>query len=300
MYDLIGDIHGHADRLETLLQRMGYRKGPDGYAHPERKALFLGDYVDRGPQITETLRIVREMTLSGQALALMGNHEYNALCFHYPDPRGGHLRPHLIRNIAQHYETLRQFQGRQRDYEHYLEWFLTLPLFLETETFRAVHACWNGDQIRYLQGHLADDRLNPTLLEESVRRDGRLYHAIEETLKGREIPLPEGRTFTDNDGTVRTETRIRWWEDPRTMTYRNISIPPLEALPDEPVDLPDMSYYGESEKPVFFGHYWLKGQPEPFRHNVCCLDYSVAAGGSLVAYRSQGDPTVDPAHLVVC
>lgn len=51
------------------------------------------------------------------------------------------LSLHLIKNIIQHYETLKQFQNKQNEYEEYVDWFKTLPLFYEIETFRAVHAC---------------------------------------------------------------------------------------------------------------------------------------------------------------
>lgn len=64
MIDLIGDIHGHADKLEALLHQLGYAKNKGVYAHPERKVLFVGDYIDRGPKIRETLQIVRSMVES--------------------------------------------------------------------------------------------------------------------------------------------------------------------------------------------------------------------------------------------
>ncbi len=51
MIDIIGDIHGYADKLAALLAKMGYEKQKGGYAHPERKVLFVGDYIDRGPQM---------------------------------------------------------------------------------------------------------------------------------------------------------------------------------------------------------------------------------------------------------
>lgn len=98
------------------------------------------------------------MVDNGTAIALMGNHEYNALCFHYPT-EGGHLRKHLIKNIVQHYETLKQFQNRQDEYEEYLEWFKTLPLFYETENFRAVHACWDEKIIDFLKAKLINNCL---------------------------------------------------------------------------------------------------------------------------------------------
>ncbi len=55
MYDLIGDIHGHADALIRLLDALGYQKRGGVYSHPERRVIFLGDFVDRGPQIREAL-----------------------------------------------------------------------------------------------------------------------------------------------------------------------------------------------------------------------------------------------------
>ena len=60
-YDVIGDIHGCADRLEALLSRLGYEKNGGVWRHPDRMVVFLGDYIDRGPQILETLTIVRNM-----------------------------------------------------------------------------------------------------------------------------------------------------------------------------------------------------------------------------------------------
>ena len=78
MYDLIGDIHGHAAELRQLLEKLGYSQHGGIYLHPDRKVIFLGDFIDRGPQIREALGIVRVMVESGSALAVMGNHELNA------------------------------------------------------------------------------------------------------------------------------------------------------------------------------------------------------------------------------
>jgi hypothetical protein len=288
MYDLIGDIHGHTGKLIELLEKLGYSTQHGVYNHPSRKALFIGDFIDRGPAIRETLLIVRSMVESGNAIALMGNHEYNALCFHYEEREGGHLRKHLIKNIIQHFETLRQFQNRQEEYENYIEWFKTLPLFFETNTFRAVHAYWDQENINYLRSVLRNDRINEKLLHQSVKSGTKIYRAIDESLKGKEIQLPSGLTFADKDGTVRTEIRVKWWEDPLNSTWRKISVIPSEKLPDEPFSLSKLdqyNYYSQTEKPVFFGHYWLRGKPKLFRENICCLDFSVARKGHLAAYR---------------
>jgi len=292
MIDFIGDIHGHADELKKLLEKMGYNKKCGSYVHPERKVVFVGDYIDRGPKIPETLKIVKNMVDHGQATALMGNHEYNALCFHTQKATGGHLRPHLIKNIIQHYETLKQFQNRQEEYESYMEWFMTLPLFLERDTYRAVHACWNRENIEYLKGTLVDGRLTKELLRKSVQKGTPLNEAIDQTLKGKEVTMPHDLHFHDKDGTKRNKIRIKWWENPEQMTYKALSIIPMDDLPEEPIleeEQQSNSFYDANERPVFFGHYWLRGKPSLYRENICCLDYSVAKRGRLVAFRFNGE-----------
>lgn len=301
MIDLIGDIHGYADKLEALLLKLGYRKDEGAYSHPNRKALFVGDYIDRGPQIRETLDIVKSMVDRENAIALMGNHEYNALCFHFQKTEGGHLRSHSIKNIVQHYEMLKQFQNRQREYEMYLNWFKSLPLYYEADSFKAVHACWDNENIEYLRKTLVDDRLTDDLIYQSVKKGSKLNEAIDQTLKGKEMKMPEGLFFTDKDGTRRTEVRIKWWEDPSRMTYKSISVEPIGKLPEQPIDLSELKsldFYRDDDKKVFFGHYWLKGEPSLYRGNICCLDYSVAKGGKLVAYRLDGENVLDRRNLI--
>lgn len=287
MIDLIGDVHGHAVELVALLEKLGYSKKDKHYSHPNRKALFVGDYIDRGPQIRETLEIVKNMVDNNSAIALLGNHEYNALGFHTKDPNGGYLREHSIKNILQHSETLKQFKNRQEEFKMYLEWFKTLPLFYETATFRAVHACWDYKSIAIIKEKLDNNRLIGDLIFESVKEGTELYDAIGKTLKGKEIRLPNGRSFKDKDGNKRTEMRMKWWEDLSEITYNKVSIHPIDNLPETKIDLSlltDTDYYKKDDKLVFFGHYWLKNKPSLFGDNICCLDYSVAADGYLVAY----------------
>ena len=78
-FDIIGDVHGHADELELLLDRLGYVEVNGVRQHPEgRQAVFLGDLIDRGPAIRRVLERVKGMTDHGSAMAVMGNHELNA------------------------------------------------------------------------------------------------------------------------------------------------------------------------------------------------------------------------------
>jgi protein phosphatase len=76
-FDIIGDVHGCCDELESLLAQLGYlRQDAHVWTHPEgRKALFLGDLVDRGPRIVDTLKTVMAMTAAGSALSVPGNHD---------------------------------------------------------------------------------------------------------------------------------------------------------------------------------------------------------------------------------
>jgi protein phosphatase len=76
-FDVIGDVHGCCDELELLLEELGYRREPDGaYMHLEgRKAVLVGDLVDRGPRIVDTVRLVKAMVEAGSALCVPGNHD---------------------------------------------------------------------------------------------------------------------------------------------------------------------------------------------------------------------------------
>jgi protein phosphatase len=81
-FDVIGDVHGCAGELIILLQRLGYGRASARrpFVHPEgRRAVFVGDLVDRGPRIVEAVRTVMRMVANGSALAVPGNHEVKLL-----------------------------------------------------------------------------------------------------------------------------------------------------------------------------------------------------------------------------
>jgi protein phosphatase len=76
-FDIIGDVHGCYEELVELLERLGYRFAPDyGVVPPPgRKAVFLGDLVDRGPMAPQVVELVRAMATAGHALCVPGNHD---------------------------------------------------------------------------------------------------------------------------------------------------------------------------------------------------------------------------------
>lgn len=296
MHDLIGDIHGHADALQGLLKKLGYARQKGVYKHPDRQAIFLGDFIDRGPKIYETLEIVRPMIESGAALAVMGNHELNALAFHTPNPNepGQYLRRHNEPNSNQHAETMRQVPASEL--ASYLAWFRTLPLWLDLDGLRVVHACWDARMIEFVGGRpVTDDFLESACLE-----GGDLFGPVETLLKGKEAKLPTGVEIVDKDGHRRSATRVRWFDAPEGQTFRTYSIEQIDCdlpLPQQVIDaaLP----YPEDDKPVFIGHYWMKrASPDLLRQNVACVDWSVAKGGFLCAYRWDGERELDVGKFV--
>lgn len=89
-FDFIGDVHGCCDELEELLVELGYVRcpvqdaGPGwstlNYQHPEgRRAVFVGDIVDRGPRVIDSLSVVRNMMIAGNAFCVPGNHDVKLL-----------------------------------------------------------------------------------------------------------------------------------------------------------------------------------------------------------------------------
>lgn len=300
MYDLIGDIHGCAQTLTALLKKLGYSHDGQCYRHSERQVIFLGDFVDRGPFQRETIQIVMSMTKYGGAQAVMGNHEFNALAYHTADPEnpGKFLRAHNDNNLKQHKEFLDAYQHDKNAKQEVIEWFYTLPLWLDPGALRVVHACWAPFAIGLLQPRLAQGKfMTPDLLVRASRKKTKEYDAVELLLKGKEIKLPNDGHFLDKDGHKRYHIRIKWWE--KEGTYNSLSIGAETDIPEDSVDIDHLISYNHTSPPVFVGHYWLHGTPEPLAPNVACLDYSVAKpGGKLVAYRWDGEKILTSENFV--
>ncbi len=306
-YDIIGDIHGFADELETMLTKLGYTH--DGYCfhHHQRRVIFLGDFIDRGPQQRQVLQLVMAMVKEGSAMAVMGNHEFNALAFHR-QYGGQWLRPHTDKNISQHAAFLNAYpgnadsghrhEGERRDI---LQWFETLPLWLDLPGLRVIHACWHEHSIERLKAQLnADNTLTPQVLIDASTRGRWQYQLLETLLKGLEVELPAGQSFLDKDGHRRTAVRTRWWLGGE-QRFPDVVLPQDVAarLEDLAVPAGTLPGYDIAEKPVFLGHYWMQGAPQLLAANVACLDYSVAQGGQLVAYRWDGEQALNADKFVV-
>ena len=296
-YDVIGDIHGHGDELIALLIKLGYFHDGVSYTHKNRQVIFLGDFIDRGPQQRLVLQTVMAMCKRGSAQAIMGNHEFNALAYHTEHPDGSRkwLRTRNNKNTHQHLAFLNEYLSAPEELKSVLAWFMQLPLWLELEgELRLVHACWNESAMQRLKPLLNDDQtLTPQLLIDSSEPSRHEYTDVEILLKGMELKLPEGKPFKDKDGHSREEVRIKWWLTDAT-TYADVAMPPyvVKANPDlHNIELQKGDCPGyHSAVPVLFGHYWFSGEPAYVSPQGACLDYSVPLpSGKLVAYRWSGE-----------
>jgi hypothetical protein len=297
-YDIVGDIHGHADALHRLLDALGYAEVEGVFRHSERKMLFVGDFVDRGPEQREVLQIARSMCEAGSAAAVLGNHEFNAIGWATQQDDGGFLRDHSSKNAHQHGEFLRQLEADSSDHQDAIRWFRSLPVWLDLSGIRVVHACWHEPSIAALLPFLDErGRFTEAGLRESYRHGSDAHAAVEILLKGPEQRLPPGIHFFDKDGHERREVRLRWWNRDAT-TFRKAALG-LDGREDELPDteLPRDFRYHEST-PVFFGHYWLNGSPAITAPNAACLDFSVAKEGYLTAYRWSGETHLSEQNLV--
>ncbi|MFE9999966.1 polynucleotide kinase-phosphatase [Streptomyces avermitilis] len=111
-FDIIGDIHGCAAELESLLGKLGYADG----VHPEgRTAVFVGDLVDRGPDSPGVLRRVMSMVGSGNALCVPGNHE---------NKYGRHLKGRKVQHTHGLAETVEQMEGESEEFRTQVREFI--------------------------------------------------------------------------------------------------------------------------------------------------------------------------------
>lgn len=316
---MIGDVHGQAERLIALLRKLDYELKGGIWRHPDRQAIFVGDFVDLGPHQLETVMIVRRMVEERSALAVMGNHEFNAIAWYLPDAYnpGEYLRPHFSRkwgnkNHDQHAAFLAEIEEKPDLHRELIEWFLSLPLWLDLDGLRVVHACWHSPMMNFLAPALLPGQtLGAELMSAATREpqdesekdspEPSIFKAVEMLIKGVEIPLPNGCSFLDKYGIERRRVRVRWW-DREANSYQNAAFID-EGLRDQlpKTAIPTGATVGfPTDKPLFIGHYWLTGEPTLLSNNVVCVDYSAGKGGPLCAYRWDGDSQLRPSQFCWC
>lgn len=211
--DLVGDIHGEIDAMRVLLGKLGY---DDKGHHPDgRRLVFLGDLVDRGPDSPEVVRRVMAMVDAGRAFMVMGNHELNILRLQKKKDNAWFFH-------HAEYEGQRPIDPGERD--AMLAFFASLPLALERDDLRIVHAAWDGPMVERARAatdtvalfdearaEIDRDLLGRPHLDEHDRKLARQNLSPVKLLTSG----PEVRSAKpwELDGQLRMQDRVAWWHD---------------------------------------------------------------------------------------
>lgn len=292
--DIVGDVHGELDALVRLIARLG---GDADKGLVQRPLVFVGDLIDRGPDSPGVVALVQRLVEAGVAYSVAGNHELNLLRDQRKEGNGWFLGHY------DHYHG-RPFESAPvppEDAAPLRAFLASLPLVLERDDLRVVHACYDRFLVEHLppQGDLALlAEASDETVDAHLRERGLLQAAAEERSRygdfadpedmperplpaslavtlaeqahspyrvltsGREEAIPEDRPLFYVGGKWRVVRRARWWS----------------AYTQPPA--------------VVVGHYWRRrgergmGRPNlwdavpPFgwagpQRNVFCVDYSV-------------------------
>lgn len=293
MYDIIGDIHGKAEILRNLLYKLGYSKIQGYYQHPERKAIFLGDFINKGSGTKEVLDIVKGMINHEAAYAIVGNHEFYLIGYFTKNQQGEYIRPHTPENTEQHRATFEAFKGYEAQLHKYVTWFKRLPLYLDIGGCRIAHAFWHQKSIAYLQQNYPENCLSDRLLNNLKPNASKERDAVYELLVGLKLKLPDhagGEAF-----------KTKWWRLGESDRYFDLATRPDESKGKiiVPIHIDIAEYiYPQEEKPLFFGHYDLPGAPFLTGHNYCCLDFSLPDQDIIPAYRWHGEQQLKSTNII--
>lgn len=285
-FTIIPDIHADIARLERSLAAV---KG---------RPAFLGDFIDAGGDRAGSdravLERVRKLVDGGRAVAVMGNHELNAVLYHtIVDSRP--LRTHSKKNRNQHRSFLNAFGPDPGKARYWVDWLLeALPLWHEADGFRLIHAYWSDTDINLIRERRPDGRLTKEDLPEVAAKETPFAQAVDHLLSGQEAKLPGPYSFLDSKGALRRYVRLAWWRDITTWQDAALSVPDPSSLPKEqiPPEL-DLVRYPDDAPPVFVGHYKMTGIPQIEQTNAVCLDYPEAA----CVYHWQGESGLQAENL---
>jgi hypothetical protein len=308
--DIIGDIHGYIEPLETLLALLGYS---GNLPHPDgRQLVFCGDLLDRGPDSPAVLERVMGLVHAGHARCILGNHELNILMGLNKYGNAWITNPRQV-------ESNQRPVPNEAAREKYLAFLATLPLVLENDRLRVVHACWDPRSIELLRSSsgsvldvydhyetITQQRLATGALE-SLARQERAEVGDEIYDRNKQPPFYPHIAASDaiyQDGNpVRVTASGK--EEPVQCLAAELYDEPLVEPEEEPLFaggkwrmVRRMKWWNSyhEKTPVIFGHYWRnfgaydtasvgKFGPDLFegiephhwmgpRNNVYCVDFS--------------------------
>lgn len=287
--DIVGDVHGEIEALRDLLGHLDY--GDDGLHVKGRRLVFVGDLTDRGPDSPAVIDLVKRFVESGRAQCVLGNHELNLLLCADTGKRkfDNHWFFGEERSLDGSDQPTPAVLADDEIRQSAVDFFKTLPLALQRDDLRVVHACWDDSMIRiareasdavalherYRDLIAVDHELHPEL--DTV--DRRLAHQNRNPVKvltsGKERRVA---TPFEASGKLRYEERVPWWDD-----------------------------YGADEPVCVCGHYAIPAAHSLLPPQVHCVDYGVAK-----RWRERQQPDLDgsfelrlaaarfPERVVIC
>lgn len=291
--DIVGDIHGEIDALLQLLEHLGYDE--QGRHKEGRRLIFVGDLCDRGPDSVAVIQKVQTLIEQGKAQCVLGNHELNLLNQYIREGNN------WFYNNPNHPDTKKNFPSvtaHPEQRQAILDFFASLPLALDSNELRVVHACWHQESFdRLRQGRFTQALEAYQFFEQATEQQGQesgviqlaeqeraqlgqdmynehktppllLHIAQKECFEQMGNPVRVISSGTEQiaetpffaAGKWRMTNRTPWWEN-----YRQ-------------------------EIPVVTGHYWRQFDPTKqsrlftqikptqwygAKNNVFCVDYSV-------------------------
>ena len=310
--DIIGDVHGEIDVMESLLAHLGYDQ--DGISADGRRLVFLGDLMDRGPDSPAVIDKVMRLVTEGNAHCIMGNHELNLLLGRPLPGNGWFIQPNPV-------EKPGEFNSKRVDPEkidEYLRFFASLPIVLENDSLRLVHACWHRPSVARLRRDAVLKRSVTDLYRQyeiDVRKklnDAELAHMVDEENMFYSVKLGD-RDWNAELLPAHAEAEVigQMGNPIRVLTSGAAQVaekPFFAAGQWRMADRTRWWDYYEDDVPVVIGHFWrrfnsaaerisgvfgrdvFEGIPSHAwmgkRKNVYCVDYSV---GQLYAERRRNE-----------
>lgn len=285
-FDIIGDIHGCATETEQLLEKLGYNvsfTGEPGFRHyditpPEgRKALFLGDLVDRGPRSPDVLRLVKSMVDAGTALCIAGNHENKLL----RKLNGRNVK--LTHGLA---ETVEQFEAQPERFADEMRKFIDSLIshyVLDDGRLVIAHAGLREDMHNRSSGQVRSFAMYGDTTGEidefglPVRADWAAeYRGRAKVIYGH-TPTPDAEWI---NGTICIDQGCVFGGKLTALRY-----PELEL-----VDVPAMEVYCEPVKPL------AKETPTSDRSDPMAIRLSDVQGKRVIETKHGGRVTINEAH----
>lgn len=282
-YDIIGDVHGEASLLEALLKQLGYAKKNGLYTHPDgRKAIFLGDIINKGNQQKQTIDIVRKMVDHGHGEMVLGNHELEIILRHDALKQSDE-KPRM----GKHRKFLEAYPPGSDRYKSVIKWLKKRPLYLEIDSHankaNCVHAYWDPKILSQIACHLDDQNTLSKQAWQEIARNQGLRNHIEAIVNG-----PVERVTTK-------KIRAHWWKQKNTMqaqrTYK--ARPPTNDPPLGHLQTFFMKASQNTAAPLFIGHYQIPLAELILTDKITCLDPRKSVAG----YRWDGENEINAGKL---